>query len=272
MMKKLLIFCIIILLCNCTIVNAMEKFYEDTEIGVQFAILDGWSKESLTQEREHIKVKYGNNDGASIIFGWSDLWNVLTSQDKQGYTKKQFNNSAFSEEDVKDIFGNDGWSIIVVEKTEIKNIEYFKIISEISKEVNGSPVNLKMFRYVMFHDGIMYEFSYGDTISHSEKSYNDFMTVLNSIQYEKIDINTTVNAVKPHFGIPTNYSENWLWLSVVLSLILTVCIYSVPIIIYRYIIVKKAVEKLKAKRITIIYGIIAFFTMAFLTIDRKSVV
>jgi len=51
---------------------------------------------------------------------------------------------------------------------------------------------------------------------------------------------------------------------ILLNLIATFIIYSAPIIIYRYAVKKTSVEKKKAKKITIIYGIIAFFVMSVL--------
>lgn len=50
---------------------------------------------------------------------------------------------------------------------------------------------------------------------------------------------------------------------IILSLIITIAIYSLPIIIYRYGILKHAVDTSKAKKITIIYAIIAFIIMIF---------
>ena len=48
----------------------------------------------------------------------------------------------------------------------------------------------------------------------------------------------------------------------IVSLIVTIVIYSLPIIIYRYAIKKQPIPEKKAKKITIIYGIIAFIVMA----------
>lgn len=48
---------------------------------------------------------------------------------------------------------------------------------------------------------------------------------------------------------------------IILSLLLTVAVYSLPIAIYRYGIRKRPMEKQKAKRVTIIYGIAAFIVM-----------
>lgn len=63
----------------------------------------------------------------------------------------------------------------------------------------------------------------------------------------------------------------YLWrqvlLSIFVSLIITVSLYSLPIFIYRFGIRKAPVEKKKAKRITIIYGICAFLVMSALLLS-----
>lgn len=50
--------------------------------------------------------------------------------------------------------------------------------------------------------------------------------------------------------------------SIVFGLILTIFLYSLPIVIYRYGIKKSPVEKKKAKKITIVYGLLAFLGMS----------
>ena len=52
----------------------------------------------------------------------------------------------------------------------------------------------------------------------------------------------------------------------IFSIVITACIYSLPIIIYRYAIARHPVSPRKARRITIIYGIIGFLIMAALLI------
>ena len=51
---------------------------------------------------------------------------------------------------------------------------------------------------------------------------------------------------------------------IILSIILTITIYSVPIIIYRFAVIKAPLEKKKARTITIVYGICAFLVMSVL--------
>lgn len=54
-------------------------------------------------------------------------------------------------------------------------------------------------------------------------------------------------------------------INLLVSLLITVTIYSVPIFIYRYAIVKQPVEKRRAKIITIAYGVVAFIVMCFVS-------
>lgn len=51
-------------------------------------------------------------------------------------------------------------------------------------------------------------------------------------------------------------------LDVLISLVITIAVYSLPIIIYRYLVRKAPVEEQKAKKITIIYGIVGFVLMS----------
>lgn len=59
-------------------------------------------------------------------------------------------------------------------------------------------------------------------------------------------------------------------LDLIVSLIITIAVYSLPIIIYRYAILKHAVEKNRAKMITIIYAIVGFFAMNAITLSTSG--
>ena len=52
--------------------------------------------------------------------------------------------------------------------------------------------------------------------------------------------------------------------SILLSMLITIVIYSLPIIIYRYAVRKEPVDRRKAEEITIIYGLVAIIVMAVL--------
>ena len=58
---------------------------------------------------------------------------------------------------------------------------------------------------------------------------------------------------------------NWFsWTNVLFSIFMTVAIYSLPIVVWRYAIIRKPIDRKKAKWITVLYGVVAFIVMAIL--------
>ncbi len=55
-----------------------------------------------------------------------------------------------------------------------------------------------------------------------------------------------------------------------INLVLTIAICSGPIVLYRFLVRREPVDKKKAKKISIIYGIIAFFITAIISINNDS--
>ena len=117
--------------------------------------------------------------------------------------------------------------------------------------------------------------------------YQDFTSLMESVTYPSVqpveEEPGTVPIIEEEPSIPApvleeeadpieeSYSSsdelaNEILSSLLLSVLLTVGIYSLPIIIYRYGILQHPVEKGKAKKITIIYGVIAFLVMTVIAV------
>lgn len=62
----------------------------------------------------------------------------------------------------------------------------------------------------------------------------------------------------------SSFEGDYFWLNTIISIFLTLIVYSLPIIIYRYAIRRKPVNPGTAKKITIIYAVIAFIAMFFI--------
>jgi hypothetical protein len=80
MFKRLLtLFVVILIVFSFSISVTAESTYKDSVTGVSFTIPKGWNETPLNEEREYIKVKYlpENNDGASIQFGYADMWEEM---------------------------------------------------------------------------------------------------------------------------------------------------------------------------------------------------
>lgn len=122
-------------------------------------------------------------------------------------------------------------------------------------------------------NGYFYTFQFlGDRTS---PYYENFESLLESVNYSAVE-----NALPSKHGdvagstSPSNYEgpadrtqpsifeSDYIVIDLLFSLFITVTIYSVPIIIYRYAIIKMPVEKKRAKIITIVYGVIAFIVMS----------
>ena len=96
MFKRLLTFFVVILIVfsfSISVTAESTNIYKDSVTGISFNIPQGWKETALNEEREYIKVKYlpENNDGASIQFGYADIWGQMSDSDKVGYSRSDFN-------------------------------------------------------------------------------------------------------------------------------------------------------------------------------------
>ena len=101
----------------------------------------------------------------------------------------------------------------------------------------------------------------GELESADEK---EIESIINSVVFDDklLEINGLKEDKSYEYSDAETYSSGFDFAEFLINLILTVLLYSSPVAFYRYFIVKHAVEKPKAKRITIIYGIIAFIIMS----------
>lgn len=235
-----------------------ETNYYNADAGVGFTVPPGWAEQDLLTEGNHIRVKYGDIDGNSIMFGFTDMWNAMPEGEKAGYKRRDINNDVFTTADMKTMYETDERTVTNVSYETINSIAYFRIENEMHAEAAGIKINIPSTSYVLFYDGIMYEFLFGDAIS-SAAAYESFMETMASVQYDDLsEYSSTENMFKGIFGLPANSSTAVLIVTIIISIIITIGIYTVPIVIYRYAIKKERIPAGKAKKITIIYGVAAF--------------
>lgn len=255
---------------------AADYLYSDSETGVSFSVPDGWIETNLLKERELLKAKFvtSSGDGTSILFGWTDFWAELTSSEKIGLTRADINDELIDEEIVAEMSGvtkND------IQKVSYAGKDYYKFVKDVSTTVEGISVKLPMANLFTMHNGYLVTFQFGAPDALFSKHYPDFEKLLNSVVYPQI-ASSTSEYIKPSYSpISTIKSEsdipnlgNSFFSNLVISLIITIAIYSLPIVIYRYGIRKRPIGKKKAKKITIVYGVIAFFVMSLLIIQLKG--
>ncbi|MBE6733273.1 MAG: zinc ribbon domain-containing protein [Ruminococcaceae bacterium] len=265
MFKKILTFFVVILIVfsfSVSVIAESANTYTDSVTGISFTIPQGWNETALNEEREYIKVKYlhENNDDSSIFFGYSDMWAELPESDKTGYTRSDINHSAimdnFTKEEILQMIGYDSLGA-EINTTYYNQIEYLELALDTEMSIFDVSVNITMITLLRFDNGYCYQFVYSDLDDKSH--YQEFKTMMDSVKYK-----TATQTGDGIISIDSDGNLQFNFSNLILSLVITIVVYSLPIIIYRYGIKKQALPEKKAKKITIIYGIIAFFVMAIL--------
>lgn len=230
--------------------NTEAFLYKDNDTGVEFSVPADWTQEALSQEREFLDVKFTSNKdaGSSILYGSTDVWAELSSSERAGFSRSDLNNSIFSLDEIAETIG--------VTQSEVSKVtyggnEYFEYAQENAFSFSGISFKTTITALTRFENGYAYTFQFsGDK---NNIRYKDFEALLESVTYPK-----SANSLS-YDGFSKFSASN-----VILSLLITITIYSVPIIIYRYCVLKRPVERDKAKKITVIYGITAFIAMSVL--------
>lgn len=253
LLRIMIIIVMLTAICTQTI-SAASFVYKDEETGLSFTVPNGWTETDLMKEREVLKKKYipiNDDTGASIMYGWVDLWGEMGFFEKRGYTRATFSEDAMSEEIMA--------TFLEVPETEVETVSYgehtyYKVINESIATVYGITIEYKLTYLATMHDGYLYTFQMGMPAEiESQSVLSDFEKLLNSVEYPAL----TPNRVDEWDMFAAN---------LILSIILTIGVYSLPIFIYRYGIRKRPLSPEKAKKITIIYAIGAFFVMTALLI------
>ena len=224
--------------------------YTDTDTGVTFVVPDGWYKAALSQERQIIDVKYRNDNNATFMYGKVDIYSSLSEEEKGKYSRSDIDNSLLSKEDVAAALGATDSKVSMV---TYNGKEYFKVSYNSYSELMGTNVYINMVALARVDNGYLFTFQFtGDEYS---QDYRDFESLLNSVEYP-------FQESSAHKSSSSFFTEDNYVLVLVFSLIMTIAVYSLPIIIYRFMIRRSPVEKKKAIIITIIYAFIGFFIMA----------
>ena len=260
--------------------------YQDTETGVEFTVPANWSQDSLTEDREVVEVKFTSDleGGMTITYGKADLLAALTEEEQAEISRSMVDNSFFSAADLALMLG-------VSEDEFVSEThggkEYIRYQTTSSVSVFDNVIDITVMNLIRIENGYMYIFSFsGDE---SSALYQDFTSLVESVTYPSVEpmveeepddapiieeeapsVPAPVLEEEPEPQDESSSSDDELADSILsgllLSVLVTIGIYSLPIIIYRYGILQHPVEKAKAKKITIIYGVIAFVVMTALIV------
>ncbi|HHZ00779.1 MAG TPA: zinc ribbon domain-containing protein [Tissierellia bacterium] len=230
--------------------------YTDTKTQATFTVPANWVETPLSEERESIDVKFTSleEDGMSIMYGSFDVWSEMTASERSGYSRSDVDNSIFTKSDIADIFGLSSNDIKLV---TYGGNEYYTATVTSSTDAYGLSFTVTITHMLLVNNGYMYWFQFSG--ASDNELYNDFESLLSSLKFATSD---SKGALDNSSDLTSQFSFG----NILLSLLVTIIVYSLPIIIYRYAVRKAPVDRNKAKKITIIYGICAFVVMSALII------
>ena len=233
--------------------------YTDTDTITKFTVPANWYEKELSKERQYIDVKFASakEEGLTIMYGSTDVWGMMTNEEKAGSKRSDINNSAFTVEDMTEFIGVDKSEIL---KVKYNGYDYYQATAKNSTEVYGFDFTAEVTHVVRFDNGWMYWFQFGGTTSN--EYFSDFEQLLNSVQYPSTSIvaNSSSSGISDDTYSGSGLAEddfttNFLKLLVV-SFIGTVFVYMLcPFII---ILTRKKFSKKVLRRIVIINGIVGF--------------
>ena len=206
--------------------------YSDQETRIRFTIPANWTETPIDEDLDYVDMAFMPNTNSDAIISYSceDVWAEVPGSTRLWMTRADLDHSYFTAEDAATIFG--------LSSHEVSTVTY-----------NGSDYYCGTFltedgetciQLTHMENGYIYTFLFiGSTIS---RNYTDFEHLLDSVYY---------------MSMPGGFSV----FNILFSLLLTITVYTVPIIIYRYAIRKSTIEVKKARKITILYGIAAWIVM-----------
>ena len=261
-----LIFALLIVCFSISQVSAKTE-YQDSESDLTFLLPDGWQEKELSQEREFLDAKFVK-DADVFIYGSTDIWDFLTDEEKNSFgSRTAIDNSFFSKSDIAETMG--------VDETEVSVVTYggnsfYNLMLNSSMDLYGYEIAYSSDVMVIINNGWMYQFQYsGDG--------DDFDDILNSISFSQSeDVTENHKAEAKNTGKYTsNYSNNYStynyyendpfsFSDILFSLIVTILIYTTPVVLFRYYIRKKPLKNKSALIFTIVYALVGFFIISLL--------
>lgn len=157
--------------------------HTDTDSGVTFTVPANWKQEAFTKDREFIDVKFVSTkeDGCTMIYGSTDMWEQMPASDRVGYTRSDINNSVITKADIAEMYSTTADKISTV---TYNGVQYFKGETNYSSDTYGLDLSVTMTQLVYIDNGWMYMFQFGGTSTH--KLYSDFESLLKSVQYPAV--------------------------------------------------------------------------------------
>ena len=169
--------------------------YTDVDTNTKFTVPANWYEKELSKEREFIDVKFvsSKEEGMSIMYGSTDLWGMLTPEERLGSSRSDLDNSTFEISDIAELYGLDGNAIT---RKIYNGVDYFQATIKQNIDMYGGTFSPELTYVIRIENGWMYWFQFGGTTDN--EYFADFEKMLNSIQYsnsKETSAETTPNVI-----------------------------------------------------------------------------
>lgn len=252
------------------VANTPSFVYTDTETGLSFTVPENWEEIPMSEERNIIDAKFGYSaEGLVIIYASGDIWAQLPEEEKKYYSRDDINNSIVTKADVAEM--NECKESEVL-KVTVGEMEYYKASTNKITEILGIDMELNQTAYVRCENGYLYTFQFIGNCDNEH--YNDFEELVASVVYPKSSVNvisedfenTTTSKLSDNSKIDSKVNNKEDLKSdfiayILVNLVITIAVYTFPIIAYRYAVHREPIGSSKAKLITVCYGIFALIVM-----------
>ena len=203
----------------------------------------------MTEEREYLDAKFVStlDAGLSMFYSCADLWSELSEAEKSLLPRALCDSSAFTGAEIARILGyaEDEFSVV-----SIAGDQYYSVQTVLLETFYGIPVEVPATMMARIENGYLFLFQFAGTKDNAH--YNDFRALMNSVDFSGVHGNETLEE-----DLTRLY-----WIEILFDLVVTIAIYSLPILLYRYVIRRRPMGRRKAKRVAIVYGAVAFVAMS----------
>lgn len=239
-------------------VYAVRVKYVDSDTQLSFMLPADWNPVEISKDCKIVKAKFAHNNSSDkvLMYGSADIYNGLSSSEKQSLKRSKMNNSYFTEKEISEYLGlvDDGKAYTSV----CKDDEYY-IYNTISNAGFGyvsTAYYLKIYNGYMF----MYIF-YG-------ASDEEISAVIESADYLKVP--SGEKEIKTNNDISSVNSSDTEAINMIIGTAIAFLLYSLPIIIYVFALKKPKLTRRKAKKAVIIYGVCSFIGLFILKLILGS--
>lgn len=244
--------------------------FTDSKTQTTFTVPANWVEGELSKERKYISAKFISNEemGLSIYYGSVDAFEKLPELSDSGLPRSAVNmklfNTELSSEEIIEMFA-EMYGGIASDFSYVTYGENAYYAVQVTDTVEAYGIEFKPTITQLFcvDNGYFYCFAFYGTSDNDY--YDEFEALLTSVIFSNQG-NGTSNSKSDDTGLMSGFSFS----SILFSLLVTIALYSLPIIIYRYSVMKAPLGVKKAKKITIIYGICAFIVMSILKFETNG--